>query len=648
MKIPLPYHLAYPSEAVARGINAPAVSSFKMKTRRVSSSPRGSFRALAIIVEFSDKPAQTSSVLYDSVLFGTTRHSLRTYYDEVSYGTLDIVTVNFPSSVGWVTAAQPYSYYVNGQYGFGAYPRNAQKLAEDAIAAVDSLVDFSRYDNDGDGYVDALYIIHAGSGGEFSGSPNDIWSHTWTTSSPILVDGVHAFVFSVEPEYWRTPGDMTCGVFAHESGHVLFDLPDLYDLDGDSHGLGRWSVMASGSWNGSLGDTPAHPDAWSRSKMRFVTPVSVEGAILRASIPAVEESAKVYRLWKQGTIGNEYFLVENRQRSGFDSQLRGDGLCIYHVDEVRAGNNSQWYPGFEQAGHYKVALEQADGLWELERRLSSGDAGDPYPGSRNRLSFTSLTTPASSDYHGVSSFVSVTEISSSGRIMTANLLVDSIGILQSNRSNVAFNGVMVGVTKSETLRVVNKGIAPANILSASSTNTLFAVTPSIATISPLDSVTFVISFSPTSLGSYAGTLLLSSDSSPDTVALNGTAVRRTKRLPIKGALLETTTQDSLMQAVIGSTLDERESNPEGFILYKNYPDPFNPVTRIQYSMPERSRVSLKVYDAIGREVMTLVEGIQDGGMNVVEFNGSGLPSGVYFYRLVTDKFSAVRKMLYVR
>ncbi len=427
-QITMPYYLAHLPELHTRGINSPERLPKLAKHNNGFSSSSTGFKALAICIDFTDKRASTSADQYDTLLFGTFKSSLKNYYREISYGMLDIITVDMPSTIGWESASQQYSYYVNEQNGFGTYPRNAQKLTEEAITAADSIVDFSQYDNDGDGYVDALYIIHAGSGGEFTGSSNDIWSHTWTTSTPIISDGVKVFVYSMEPEYWLSPGDMTCGVFAHETGHALFGLPDLYDLNGDSHGLGRWSLMASGCWNGSLGNSPAHPDAWSRWKMGFVDPIIVTSEMFDAQIPAIEESSKVYRLWSKDTTGTEYFLVENRQKIGFDSQLKGAGLCIYHIDEIRAGNNNQWYPGYTSFGHYEVAMEQADGKCELEKRLSSGDAGDPYPGLSINRSFGSSTIPASLDYIGAPSNVAVNNISNSGRLMTATFFVDSISI----------------------------------------------------------------------------------------------------------------------------------------------------------------------------------------------------------------------------
>ncbi len=67
-----------------------------------------------------------------------------------------------------------------------------------------------------------MFIVHSGSGAEHTGNNNDIWSHAWTTSSPQNHDGVKVYRYSIEPEYWLNPGDMTCGIYAHEMGHSVF------------------------------------------------------------------------------------------------------------------------------------------------------------------------------------------------------------------------------------------------------------------------------------------------------------------------------------------------------------------------------------------------------------------------------------------
>jgi len=415
-EIAAPTALTHRTENLAAGVDRPNVP------LSVSAAATDSFRTLAILVRYSDVAAQVNSAEFDTLLYVSGQSSVRDFYGEISYGQMDMITVDLPSSTGWQIAPQTQAYYANNNNGFGAYPQNAQRLVEDALAAADPLVDFSAYDNDGNGTLDALMIVHTGPGAEFTGNLNDIWSHKWGISSQQR-DGVWISSYAMMPEYWSTPGDMTIGVFAHELGHV-FGLPDLYDRDYSSNGVGRWSLMAAGSWNGSLGNSPAHPDAWSRIQLGFTSAINVVTQAQGTQFPQVETDTVIYRLWDGGIIGNEYYLIENRQRTGFDAGLPSSGLMIWHIDEaVGTQNDKEWYPGFTASGHYLVALEPADGMWNLEKDQNSGDSGDPFPGSTTNRSFTTSTTPNSLAYSGAVSLVTITNISNSAATMTADLSV---------------------------------------------------------------------------------------------------------------------------------------------------------------------------------------------------------------------------------
>jgi len=382
----------------------------------------GPFKMLAICVDFSDHVSSVAAIKFDTLIFAQQPGSVWDYYDDVSYGTLSIVTVNLPSSLGWERAPSTYAYYVDNNYGFGDYPQNSQKLVEDLVDLIDPSVNFADYDNDGDGYVDGLVVAHAGTGAEYSHSTADMWSHKWGIM-PRRRDGVFISSYSIQPEFWYTPGDVTIGVYAHEIGHI-FGLPDLYDTDNSSHGIGRWSVMAHGSWNGPLGRSPAQLDAWCRVQLGFCVPTVVSGSIDRAAVPRVEDSAKIYRLWSSAPPGSEYFLVENRQQVGYDAYLPGAGILIWHIDETKWGNTQEWYPGHTSSGNYLVALEQADGLWELEKSIDYGDTGDPFPGSTDKRTFSAASTPSSHAYSGTATYVTVTNISSSAATMTCDFQVE--------------------------------------------------------------------------------------------------------------------------------------------------------------------------------------------------------------------------------
>jgi immune inhibitor A len=130
--------------------------------------------------------------------------SMRDFYREASYTQLDVIGIVSGSggpTAGWYRAPQPKSFYTDGNYGFNNHPKNAQKLVEDVIALADPTVNFADYDNDGDGIVDALVVICAGSGGEQTGNANDIWSRKWNI--PQVRDGVTIDRYFMAPEDGR-------------------------------------------------------------------------------------------------------------------------------------------------------------------------------------------------------------------------------------------------------------------------------------------------------------------------------------------------------------------------------------------------------------------------------------------------------------
>ncbi len=408
-KAPMPVFMSDPSYRAMKGIDQGRETPlFQPGASLVNAN------FLAIMVGFPDRPGVSPPPYFDSLVFGTLPGpwgpTLRDFYIRASYGNFAIVTVNYPSSMAWRGAPNIRSYYsAQGgayTYGMGTYPNNSQGLCEWAIGSVDPLVNFANYDNDSDGFVDGVIIIHAGSGAEVSGDSLDIWSHAWAIT-PQSRDGVMVSSYCVVPEFWSSPQDMTIGVYCHEFGHIL-GLPDLYDYGNDSYGLGSWSLMAYGNWNGNgWGMSPAFLDAWSRVFLGYVTPTNVTCFLNNQMIMPVEDTPTVFRLWNGGSIGPEYFLVEYRNTTYTDTALATYGLLVYHVDENQANNDNQWWPGQPPANHYKVALEQADGAFNLEHNVNSMDFWDSY-----RVGFfNAFSSPSSRDYYNNPTNVSITEIS---------------------------------------------------------------------------------------------------------------------------------------------------------------------------------------------------------------------------------------------
>lgn len=372
----------------------------------------GTRRAIVLLVDFSDAPASTSQAHYDDLLFSTGTYSsgsMRDFYREASYGKLDVVgqvSGTGGPTAGWYRAPHPKSYYTNGNYGFGSYPQNAQRLVEDILALADPHVDFSQFDNSGDGTVEALVLICAGTGAEQSGNTGDIWSHKWGIN-PQTRDGTKISTYFMAPENGRA------GVMAHELGHLLMGWPDLYDTDYSSAGTGRWDLMAGGSWNNG-GDTPAHPTAWCKARVGWLTPTVLWDAAQTVTVPPYATKGVAYKLPVGSSTSSEYFLVSNRQQTGFDTELPGEGLVIEHVDDTKNNNTDE--------NHYLVDIEQADGRRDLNLNANRGDATDPYPAGSNN-SFTDSSTPSSKGYGGAASKISISSIARSGDNITADINV---------------------------------------------------------------------------------------------------------------------------------------------------------------------------------------------------------------------------------
>ncbi len=380
----------------------------RMRSMAAERAPlRGNVRVIVVLVDFPDRAMDQNQQHFQDLFFSTgvlPNGSVKEYYTEATNG---LVTIT-GEVVGPYRLSKTLEEYAHGEFGIGSALPNAQTMAREAAEAANAAVDFSLYDNDGNGFVDAFIIVHAGRGAEETGSKSDIWSHKWVLSGgEYNADGTKIYAYLTVPE------DSKIGVCCHELGHLLFGFPDLYDTDYTSEGIGDWCLMAGGSWNGD-GEIPAHPSAWCKANQGWISVVNqtTNGTV---TIPDVETNHKIYRLWKNGAPSSEYFLVENRQLTGYDRKLPGDGLLIWHIDEAIDSNSDENHP--------KVALEQADGLRQLENAANRGDKGDPYPGSSGNTSFTHTSNPSSKSYAGTATQVAVTDISPSGHSMTASVKV---------------------------------------------------------------------------------------------------------------------------------------------------------------------------------------------------------------------------------
>ncbi len=407
---PEPTHIGFndgvimPPESFPAGTPMPAI-----RAAAADRAPlRGNVRVAVVLVDFTDKHMAATKQHFQDLFFssGVLPHgSVKEYYSEVTNG---LITLD-GTVVGPYRMPQTLAWYANNGSGIGKNGTafRSPQLAHDAAVASDAAINYAPYDNDGNGFVDAFIVVHAGSGAEQTGSLGDIWSHKSTLASVYNTDGTKIYGYLTIPE------DARIGVSAHELGHLLFGFPDLYDTDYSSEGIGNWCLMSGGSWNGG-GDIPAHPSAWCKANQGWatVTNVTTNGQL---TVHAVESGHSFYRLWKNGGSGSEYFLLENRQPVGYDTALPGSGLLLWHIDENQPGNTDE--------NHYKVGLLQADGNRDMELNHNRGDAGDPFPGSAGKNAVTQSTTPNTKSYAGADTCVSVKNIPASSAAMTVDVTV---------------------------------------------------------------------------------------------------------------------------------------------------------------------------------------------------------------------------------
>ena len=251
-------------------------------------------------------------------------------------------------------------------------------LIRDALNLVDSQVDFSDFESNGDGSIDAITFLHSGYGAEFGGtdaynttSANRMWSHRWSIhTGAYFRNGIRVYDYHISPAVWGTSGSAigrigvivsidrqhslwssvsnavshTFVLKAHETGHFL-GQPDMYDTNGGGSGLGSWELMAN-SWGfGGSQWYPPHMSAFTRLAMNWdnATEITADGVY---SVSAAEDASathpRIYKITHNFPAG-EYLLIENRQKLHFDANIPLAGCVIYHVDETK-NHNDEGFP----------------------------------------------------------------------------------------------------------------------------------------------------------------------------------------------------------------------------------------------------------------------------------------------------------------
>jgi immune inhibitor A len=458
-----------PSWTVPEGLNQPIPVS-RLRTNSSDS-------VLVILIQTPDELHTFEGPSFDSLLFSQDTYptgSMRDYFREISYGRFDLQGI----LMGWYTAENPYSFYTDSAFGiYSEYPNNAQRLVEEAVLAADSAgVDFSQFDNDDDGVVDGLVIVHQGPGGEFTGDPNDIWSHMWAMSQPYYTDGVYVYFYSMDPELGADGSPVEIepiSVFCHEYLHML-GCPDLYDYDdkldtttffvpGDynDHPVQDWCIMGYGGYGLSSygkGASPPHLCGYLKYLMGWIEPVVLDSSQMGVTINEIEttDQNSLYRV-RVNMSEMEYFLIENRnpRSSAKFDHLDSDysawfewftpgpdtldgGLLITHIDENMWSGPGRFNDGTPMNEHYGCLVMDAgynsvhpyDDVseftewwypWEFQigACFAAEDSG--------QTEFTPYTTPSSNGYSAVSN-IRITNISHSGSVMTFDFALGIPGV----------------------------------------------------------------------------------------------------------------------------------------------------------------------------------------------------------------------------
>jgi immune inhibitor A len=273
-------------------------------------------------------------------------------------------------------------------------------------------------------------VFHADPGGEDTGNPNDIWSHKstiyYTTDDDCENGGkIHISDYAIQPEEKPDESIITISVICHEFGHVM-GLPDLYDYSRWTLGVGIWGLMGYGAWGGDGldGRYPSHLCAWSKDLLDWVNPTVITGNEDDLLLRPVEQYPDVYKIWRNGSPGQEYFLIANRQNVGFDLKLKGTGILVWHIDNTI------------YEAHNKVDLEEADGLDDLENGDGErpdpltdniGDDGDPYPGSSYAVEFSPTSYPNSDDNDGSPTDITINDFQTNGLNLTCDVILNTSG-----------------------------------------------------------------------------------------------------------------------------------------------------------------------------------------------------------------------------
>jgi M6 family metalloprotease-like protein len=677
---------------------------------------RGTINVLVVFAKFKDEaPGKDQAPDFAEQLFDPDRPgSFAHFYNTMSFGQLQVQGTVLPKRY---TSEQPAAAYLAKQAGqHGEHGRFALEILRQVDADID-LGPFDNDGPDGlpnsgddDGLVDYVFINLLSTPQDFivggaEGFPAFGFKEYYS-SADVAADGSSIQVSGMKPRgailkeggFSRTVGSM-----AHEFGHSL-GLPDLYntvffrladkDPANDSAGIGKWGLMGWGAhgWNGNDGPSPF--SAWSLEQLGWVgldngRLVEIQDDVSGLTVRDLYEQGVVYKiplrteLVMQGTIAREYLLLENRRPgSNYYNRHQPEGLLVWHSQPQGEGKGTKRFlnkvklicaDGLSQDGRYPLgkmaeAYEEGSDLdfWAHDTEYSKrhggnlGDSTDPFDGvNYRRLDFISNPSTALKGEQPHFTELEIEMLRQKDAMVVdirlprwagtireevhwaGDILVDGDLHIAPEGKLVIYGGTRVRFAATDRLR---SGLDPARC-ELQVQGALKIHTSSLALYNQgLHSTAFekVVFEGHGSGATWYGIL---QEKSGQVAMPEESFVLRDDRLAVQAADL---------QAELPTAVEASTALPMEFQLLPNYPNPFNPETTIRYALPEAAQVHLRVYNVLGQEVRTLVDGFQEVGVQTVVWDGrtgggQNVSSGVYVYRLeVEGKYAASRRMLLAR
>lgn len=360
-----------------------------------ASSYMGKKRCLILLAQFSDKKFTMNDpkAFYNRVANepgfseGNFKGSVADYFKAQSNGKFEM---NFDVMGPYTLGEQ--AFY--GKNEGGQQDVNVQAMISGCLGkAAAEGIDFSPYDWDGDGQMEMVFVVYAGRGEATGGGDNTIWPHKGRMTNPVKCGNKTLINYACSNELSTSNEVDGIGTICHEFSHC-FGYPDAYDTNYTGlYGMGTWDLMCQGNYNGN-GFTPAGYTAYEKYAAGWITPIELKENTSVSGMKPLAEGGDAY-IFKNPNNSDEYYLIENRQKKGWDAGLAGSGIIINHIDyNLKAWNYNT--PNSMMSGindHERITLIPADNI-----KSDKNEENDPWPyGNKNRLA--NNTTPACTSYN---------------------------------------------------------------------------------------------------------------------------------------------------------------------------------------------------------------------------------------------------------